>query len=184
MFDIASGRELHSFSLGAGMIPSVEFDAKGKYVVASLSTGGLKAVKIATGDVSVIDPDVGWIARIRFSPDGRFMAAGGAAGITIWDARTWKELRRIGDGAAEGSRSFVGFSRDSRHLAAIDMRGRIQFWDPATGAETCAVGEGLKPNGHLEFTQDGRVLAAGMDGKNIHVFGPKGSGMTRPGGGK
>jgi WD40 repeat protein len=172
IFEIGSGRELYSFALGAGSIPSVEFDIKAKHVVASGPGGAFQAINIATGEKTVIDRGIGWVAEYRFSPDGRFMAAGGAAGITVWDARTWKELRKIGGEALAGSRGHVGFSRDSRYLAAVDNHGKLRFWDPATGAEVHTLGEGLKHDGPVEFTQDGRVLAAGVDGK-IHVFGPR-----------
>jgi WD40 repeat protein len=182
VFDIATSKELYSFSLGSGSIPSVEFDAKGKHIVTSGPGGNFQAVKIDTGEVTVIEQGVGWIAEYRFSPDGRFMAAGGAAGITIWDARTWKELRRIGGEAMAMSRGHVGFSRDGKFVAAIDNLGKLRFWDPATGAEAHAVGEGLRPDGPVEFTQDGRVLAAGADG-TVRVFGPK-SAPARPAPGK
>lgn len=173
ILDVATGRELHSFAIGeGGSIPSVEFNASGSHVVASGSTSFV-AFKIATGEKTVIDPGIGWIAEYRFSPDGRFMAAGGMTGIIIWDARTWKELRRIGGEVVAGGRGHVAFTRDSRHVAAIDNHGRLHFWDPATGAEVHAVGEGLRPDGPLEFTQDGRVMAAGADG-TIRVFGPGG----------
>lgn len=164
---------MHSFTLGgAGSIPSVEFDARSKNLVASGPGGAFQAIKISTGEVTTIDEGIGWVAEYRFSPDGRFMAAGGAGGIIIWDARTWKELRRIGGESLGGGRGHVGFSRDGRYIAAIDTFGRLRFWDPATGTEIHVVGEGLLPDGAVEFTIDGRVLAAGADRK-VHVFGPR-----------
>jgi len=179
IFEISSGRELHSFVLGAGSIPSIEFDARGKHVVASGPGGALQAVNIATKEVTVIDPGIGWVAEYRFSPDGRYMASGGVTGIVIWDARTWKEHRRIGGEFLAGGRGFVAFTRDSRFLAAIDTLGRLHFWDPTTGADVHTVGEGLRPEGAIEFTQDGKVMAAGADGR-IHVFGPGTAPAVRP----
>jgi len=173
VIEIASGRETHTFTLPAGgMVPSVEFDARGKYVVASGPGPGFHAIKIATGEVTVIDPGIGWVAEYRFSPDGRFMAAGSMAGIIVWDARTWKELRRIGDVVMGSSHSYVAFSRDSKYVAAIDREGHLRFWDPATGADVRSVGEGLRPDGPVEFTEDGRVVAAGAD-DTIRVFAPR-----------
>lgn len=173
MIEIATGNVAHTFPLGeGGSIPSVEFDAKARHVVASGPGGVFQAVNIATGEKTVIDAGIGWVAEYRFSPDGRFMASGGIAGIIIWDARTWKELRRIGGDLISGPRGNVGFSRDGKYIAAIDSLGRLHFWDPATGDDIHSVGEGLRPDGPVEFTIDGRVLAAGADG-TIRVFGPK-----------
>lgn len=171
VIEIATGNELHSFMLGAGSIPSVEFDAKGKHIVASGPGGAFQAIKISTGEVTVIDPGIGWVSKYRFSPDGRYMAAGSGSGIIIWDARTWKELRRIGGDPKVSGRGHVTFSRDSKFVAAINDEGRLCFWDPGSGLQVHVVGEGLKADGLVEFTVDGRVLAAGEDG-NIHVFGP------------
>lgn len=181
VIEIASGKVLHTFTLGggSGSIPSVEFDAKGRHIVASGPGPALNAIKIDTGAVTVIDPGIGWVAEYRFSPDGRFMATGGMSGIIIWDARTWKELRRIGVEVMAGSRGHVGFSRDSRYVAAIDPEGHLRFWDPSTGVEVASIGEGLRPDGAVEFTQDGRVLATGLDG-TMRVFGPRPAAPVRP----
>ena len=177
LFDIATGREIKKFVLneGGGQIPSVEFDATGKTIVASGPGATFNAIKIATGEVTVINESIGWIAEYRFSPDGRYMATGGASGITVWNAKTWKEIRRIGGGELMGGgrAGYVAFSRDSRFVACIDNEGRLHFWDPGTGADIHTTGEGLEPNGPLEFMQDGRVMALGADGK-MKIFGPQG----------
>ena len=180
IFEISTGKELHSFVLGAGSIPSIEFDARGKHIVASGPGGVFQAINIATKEVTVIDSGMGWLAEYRFSPDGRYMASGGSAGMVVWDARTWKEHRRIGGELIAGGRGFVSFTRDSRYLAVIDGTGRLHFYDPATGGDVHTVGEGLRPDGAIEFTQDGRVTAAGIDEK-IHVFGPGTAPAVRPG---
>lgn len=182
VIEISTGNEAYSFALGAGgSIPSVEFDSRGKHIVASGPGGAFQAIKIATGEVTMIDPGIGWVAEYRFSPDGRFMAAGSATGIIIWDARTWKELRRIGGEALVGGRGHVAFSRDSKYVSAIDAHGVLGFWDPATGEQVHSVGEGLRPDGPVEFTADGKVLAAGADGE-IKVFGPgAGAAPAKPG---
>jgi WD40 repeat protein len=179
VIEIATGNELHSFMLGAGSIPSVEFDARGKHIVASGPGGAFQAIKISTGEVTVIDPGIGWVAEYRFSPDGRYMAAGSASGIIIWDARTWKELRRIGGDALVGGRGHVAFSRDSKYVAAINAEGQLCFWDPGSGLQAHIIGQGLKADGPVEFTADGRVLAAGADG-NVHVFGPGSGAAAKP----
>ncbi len=180
MFDIATKRELYSFPLGdSGSIPSVEFDARGQHVVASGPGAALNAVHIATGKKTVIDEGIGWVAEYRFSPDGRYMATAGTGGIIIWDARTWKELRRVGGDVISGGRGHVGFSRDGRYVAAIDAAGHLHFWDPATGQDIHTVGDGLRPDGPVEFTHDGRVLAQAADG-TIRVFGPRAGPPLRP----
>ena len=179
ILEVSTGRELYTFAIGdGGSVPSVEFNATGTHVVASGSTSFV-AFKISTGEKTVIDPSIGWVAEYRFSADGKFMAAGGMTGIIIWDARTWKELRRIGGDVASGGRGHVAFTRDGKYVAAIDNNGQLHFWDPATGADVLTVGDSLRPDGPIEFTQDGRVITAGNDGM-IHVFGPGGGATFKP----
>lgn len=183
MIEISTGREVRSVSLATGgMVPTVEFDHRGRNVVVSGPGAGFHAINLETGAVTVIDAGIGWVPEYRFSSDGRFMAAGGASGIVIWDARTWKELRRVGGAAAMGGRGYLGFTRDGRYVAAIDAGGKLHFWEAATGADVAAVGEGLVPDGPLEFTFDGRVLAQGADG-TMRIFGPRATGISRPAGG-
>jgi len=174
VIEIATGRELLSVKLGAGMVPSVEFDAKGRNVVVSGPGSALNAISVETGAVTVIDAGIGYLPEYRFSADGRFMAArmSRGGGIVIWDAKTWKELRRIRSETMADSSGYLGFSRDGRYVAAIDRDGCLRFWDPATGVDVHAVGKGLRPAGQVEFTQDGRVLAAAGDG-TIRIFGPR-----------
>ena len=180
MIEISTGREVRAYSLATGgMVPTVEFDARGRHVVVSGPGPGFHAISLETGSVTVIDAGIGWVPEYRFSSDGKFMAAGGASGIVIWDARTWKELRRVGGAAAMGGRGYLGFTRDGRFVAVIDSSGKLHFWEAATGADVATVGEGLVPDGPLEFTFDGRVLASGADG-TVRIFGPRGAGVSRP----
>jgi WD40 repeat protein len=177
--DIATGRELHSFKPEAGhSIPSVEFNAKGTHVVAS-GDSHLVAINISTGEKTIVAENIGWVAKYRFSPDGRFMATASMSGIIVWDARSWKELVRFGGDVTGGDRGYLAFSRDSRYVAAIDHEGHLRFWDPATGADVCTVGEGLKAVGPVVFTSDGRVMAQGGNG-TVRVFGPKRSLASKP----
>ena len=185
MIEIATGRELKSFSLGGeGMIASVEFDPSGRFIVASGPGSTFNAIKIGTGEVTQISPDIGWVAEYKFSPDGRLMAATSRRGIILWETRSWKEVRRIGGESNAGDRGHVVFTRDGRYLAAIAKTGQMHFWEASTGAEVCAVGEGLSHAGPIEFTADGRVLAAGADG-TVRVFGPRAAPAAKaPPGGK
>ena len=179
IFDIASGRELHSYKPEAGhSIPSVEFNAKGTHLVAS-GDSHLVAINISTGEQTIVSENIGWVAEYRFSPDGRFMATASMTGIIVWDARSWKELRRFGGDVISGDRGHLAFSRDSRFVAAIDHEGHLRFWDPATGADVHSVGEGLRPVAPVVFTSDGRVMAQAANG-TVRVFGPRRSLMSKP----
>ena len=76
---------------------------------------------------------------VRFSPDGKWLAAAGyrtgVKTITIWETRGFT-LQHIGDGlrAADGYVSNLEFSPDSRWIAGYTDRPeyKIKFWNIET----------------------------------------------------
>jgi WD40 repeat protein len=68
----------------------------------------------------------------RFSPDGRFLATGGAGGdVRLWDSETGREVRRF-----YGHTEFVvpvAFSPSGKMLAAGAMDGTARLWDVESG---------------------------------------------------
>jgi WD40 repeat protein len=74
---------------------------------------------------------------VAFSPDGKTLAAGGAAlslphiGIKLWDVATGKEMASLQ--VPEGVVRSVAYSPDGRTLAAGSSDGTIQLWDVSSG---------------------------------------------------
>lgn len=86
------------------------------------------------------------VSRVRFSPDGRLLAATymEAQGtqrpgtmpslqsqVKIWDVASGRELQTLN---LSSSPNEIGFSTDSRMLATIASPGEVALWDVATGA--------------------------------------------------
>jgi WD40 repeat protein len=119
------------------------------------------------------------IARLAYSPDGRYLAAAGYGSqldtvILVWDARTGKEVRRFhrenlekqttGRAGSSDMISALAFSPDGQALACAVWSPQkvIHLWDAVTGKERHAWKGARAP---LAFSPDGKALAAaGSDG--------------------
>jgi WD40 repeat protein len=132
---------------------------------------------VATG--KVIHPlesgQISW--RVRFSPDGKTVAALSGAtgpGIPLWDVVTGKLIRELK--AHEPARVLaICFSPDSKVLADASTVTKtneavIRLWDVATGKLIRELPGGGYGSLALSFAPDGRSLASGTYGGVIRIW--------------
>jgi WD40 repeat protein/tRNA A-37 threonylcarbamoyl transferase component Bud32 len=108
-------------------------------------------------------------ASCDMSRDGRWVASGSSAGVTIWSADTGRTVRVL-DEARWGYR-FATFSKSGETLVVHDVSGRSVVWDRATGLRmgeatdtTWNPGELIGHRGSLSaaaFTDDGERIVCG-----------------------
>jgi len=167
IFNLETGKEMKSVNVGAGMVVMLQFDAKGRHVVYNVGAGGirpLRALDIETGRSTNISEEIGTLQAVDFSSDGRYMAGVAQGALVVWDAKSWKEVRRF-----EGrfsSRSFSAFSRDGSHVAAADAEGNVRIWSIEKGREALNLGVVGVPNRAIKFSHDGtKLFVPGKDNK-------------------
>jgi WD40 repeat protein len=105
-------------------------------------------------------------AAVAFSPDSRWVAAGGCSeGVKVWEADTGREVHSLP--GPQGWIRTVAFSPDGKVLAAGGERGTIWLWDTASGREIRRLEVRDKDDvGWLAFVPGGSTLvAAGYDGQ-------------------
>src|SRR5262249_13954578 len=112
---------------------------------------------------SRLEGHTGWVYALAFSPDGKWLASGGADGdIIVWDSGTGKELFRL-EGHS-GRVNSIAFAHDSERLASAGYVAKpINSWDMRRGHELLSLNNlrfactvAFSPNGHL-------VASAGAD---------------------
>jgi RNA polymerase sigma factor (sigma-70 family) len=114
---------------------------------------------------------------VTFAPDGKVLACGGVDGmVSLWDADTGKNLRRLGGRLdAFGDRGWVSslaFSPDGKTLAVghgnAEGPNLLSLWDVGTGKELRGIeAHGRQNVNSVAFSPDGKTLASGGDDRTI-----------------
>jgi WD40 repeat protein len=107
--------------------------------------------------------------RLRFSPDGLWLAAGGDVEVRIWDVRSGA---LVGPGLKHGD-DVVNFQfmPDGQRLITVTQRGKIRVWD-LTGAEPALPpfrGEG-DPVTSAVFSPDGQKVVTDYGAGDLRVW--------------
>jgi WD40 repeat protein len=171
VWDLGSGRELFTRPQpGPKVSGAVVFSPDGKRLVAE-GPERLDIWDARSGqDIQSVELRPGGVSSLRFSPDGRHLAAGlwFGKGVRVFDwdgenlgpARTLPNLEEVGA---------VAYSADGKLLAGGGSAG-FRLWDAETLEAIRAV---TAPAQQLAFAADGRTLfAAWTNGqeKSVHMF--------------
>jgi WD40 repeat protein len=107
------------------------------------------------------------ISSVCFSPDGKTIASGGFDGaITLWDAESGKELRKIKGPLVNVL--CLEFSPNSKRLACGSINSAI--WDPATGKQLVPLVDYRNPVASITFSPDGKRLVTGGWDKTVRIW--------------
>jgi hypothetical protein len=149
------------------------FHSSGKQLAIALADNFVGVYDLATGQLMQRLP-TGAAPKLplqgstvaKFSPDGRWLMTNtSGAGCRLWEAGTWREVRRFHDAG-------FAFSPDSRLLALGDVFSVIRLVETTTGREVARL-TGPEPVWYLPacFTPDGtRLISNGPDPSSLYVW--------------
>ncbi len=179
--DPLSGRMREIALLSGDMVTSLALSRDGRQIALGLLSGQIRVFR--TEDARELRRFQahagGTVSALAFSPDGKLLASGGAAGgsndlIRVWDSRTGEA--RAAFGKPDAWVNALAFRPDGRVLASAHTKANAGFrlWDVATSRELLAVDyEGLDAS-QLAFSPDGKRLAVASQDSGVRLYDESG----------
>jgi len=172
----ANGKTLRSFAKH----PKAMFTALSPdlHWLATQGSGRGESQKIGARVWSLADEklvkefDLGPLGFVAFSPDGRWLGAGGVKGFELVRAGDWTAPHQgLPAEVAKSEGAVVSFSTDGE-LAAVTVNEKVYLIHPATGAERGLL---VSPSGNtstarVRLSPDGRCLAVMWDDASLDLW--------------
>ena len=113
-----------------------------------------------------LQPKIGNVQRLAFSPDGRFLAASGTAEVVVYDLVHGGERRLEAHNDGPGRIETLQFDATSQYLGAAGLLSTGSIWNVGTWRPVAAVGHGESFDTHaLSFdTAGGEAISCASDG--------------------
>jgi WD40 repeat protein len=112
------------------------------------------------GEVVHFKGGPGVLTSVAVSQDGRWLAAGGAGGIQVWERATAERVKELPGSHPGANSATVLFSPDGKWLVA-GGQGEYRFWRVGSWEAGLVIPRHHLENqpGNMAFTRDGKVLA-------------------------
>ena len=160
LWDVATGRCLHSLAASRRGCNSVAFSPDGKTVAMAGLDSSIRFWDVATGAASrshsTGSSTGNWVA---FGAEGKVLGVSSGSKLRILDVRTGRTLHDVSTRT-----SYFAFSPDGKWLGLSGLSSKdygVELWDPAAGKLVRRMdGASTRFTGPV-FSGDGRLIAAG-----------------------
>jgi len=135
LWDVASGRELRTFTGHSDSVFTVAFSPDGRYALSGGADDLIKLWEVASGrEVRTFTGHTSLVSSVVFSRDGRFVLSGSWDNtLKLWDVASGREIRTF-TGHTKWIYS-VSLSPDGRRALSGASDKTAKLWDVATARE-------------------------------------------------
>jgi WD40 repeat protein len=137
---------------------SLGFSPDGKKLVCNTDDGTVRLWDRTTGrKLKTLKGDLGWVADVRFSPDGKMIASGTLSDVKLWNRFTGEEIKTFKGHLSEVSS--ISFSPDGKTIVAGNRDGTVIVWDVTTGRELKTLKSPSSKVESVSFSPDSKTIA-------------------------
>ena len=171
LWDLETGQP-HTIEESSGQtynVKGVAISSDGTRIASTCSDYKVRLWDVRVGGVIHTFPRLGegMVMTVAFSPDGRYLAAGGWDGAGLWDLTTW-EACKLQDQSDSAARS-VAFSPDGSVLA-VSSTNTIKLWKVETGEAWATLKGHSNMVYDIAFLDGGRKLASASLDQTVKLW--------------
>jgi len=168
LWDIASGQEVHAFSMNEGDINGIAFSPDGRFLASADAIWDVENRQV----VHTLERGRQVPGHVAFSPDGSFLAVQLVdQAIKLWDVTSGQEVRTFEEHAESAVFFSIEFSPDGALLAAGGRDGTVRLWDVASGKIAGTLAYGNESHVHdVDFSPDSSLLASGGTDYTVRLW--------------